>query len=57
MALKEAVSEADLLRLMSEIVSLREQVAQAELRAPLLETGRVKACGHSVTKRRNQRRQ
>ena len=29
----EPVSDADLLRLMSEVISLREQVAQAELQA------------------------
>jgi hypothetical protein len=30
---KEPISDADLLRLMSDIISLRERVAQAELRA------------------------
>lgn len=36
MALNDPASETNLLRLMSEVISLREQVAQAELRVQRL---------------------
>jgi hypothetical protein len=56
MALKALRSDADLLRLMSEIISLREQVAQAELRAHHLRQAHARLMSISSTKRRGQKR-
>lgn len=53
--LKEAASDADLLRLMSEVLSLREQVAQAELRVKRSRQSVSRPVAVTIFKRRLQK--
>ncbi|CUT11354.1 hypothetical protein BF49_2434 [Bradyrhizobium sp.] len=56
MVWKEPISDADLLRLMSDIISLRERVAQAELRAHHLKQTSLHPSDNSSTTRQVQKR-